>query len=216
MKRIAYLVCLFAVAMSIASCGGSKKQKYDESGVRVDTASKKVITPDMIAYQVKGPVKSIIYSTGYTLEYSREGEIFEIKRATDVCAATIFHADDGKLLRATFHAPAEGMSETEMTWTFNQATGDMTQISESGHEFSNTYKYNRHQQGLPTQIEEACGESGHYSETSCLVSYTNFDDKGNWIERHMVGVAKVSEDDGETFTENNVDSIVTRQIIYYE
>lgn len=175
-------------------------------------------TPDLQMEQLKGDVKSIKYSSGFTIDYTPEGRRIVVGEGDDLF---VTRNEEGQLLSVyNEYEGCEGYSEE---WLYNNL-GFVSDLSGLVCEtdYHTNYVYNENNE-LVREVTHGSNLGEEYIEIYLYTNY-KYDRYGNWISRYVEWSMKPNTDsewyyeDPDYYNETYTDSdsyTETREITYY-
>lgn len=203
-KSVAYIVAI-AVMSFFYSCGAKNSGEASSQGC--DTLGKDTVVavtfPDLSVFELKGPVKSVVFNDNYyeevTCEFSNDGTLL---KAGD---CVVERDKKGRIKVVQFPSAGDGGTDMCATLIYSyDKQGRVKSIAENGGGWHSEALFSYNMQGF-VEVDTTKNMYGTYVIT---YQYDNVDRHGNWTSRKFTERMINNDSEDETGEE-------TRVITYY-
>lgn len=205
-------------------------------GVSISTdnpGTNRAVASDLPVYELKGKVKQVEVNT-YPAD--KRGKAIESKRIEWESFTATFDENgvatrhrydydlnegqkpktvrdsEGRLIKySTVKVEGDGIT---LNYQYD-GNGNMTQLNcEAGFSGTTNYKFFYNEKGQLIKREYVANDVDFQNTTSDNITYTKYDEQGNWTERTISGISKIIGEDGNPRTEKRI-LVEKRKILYY-
>lgn len=222
------ILSVIAVALMLGACNGKKQDSRNKLEAELQQlkedlnssadGSGNYVTPDLMLFELKGPVKTVKYIEGGTwiegtLSFSPDGKL-ELPRGAE---ATIYRDSKDRIKSINYPCPqfeSQGIDSHSYEFTLD----DENRVKKYNFNFwEDTGRYSYYYDEKGNLIKTIGFGATDYANWEGTQSYTyiSFDDYGNWIKRLCEVDGSSTDNDGYTESTSRSETEI-REITYYE